>query len=125
MGCPPEQLSKIHSGGTQDGIYHISFSSFEAVTVHPVFSFEMSDARFNRCASFHPTPETLSCSASSWFIHMNFDAALVIMPAVASVDKDMERFFCNAFYLSQGICQCMAVVRVSVNCHGAERPLKN
>ena len=76
MGCPPEQLAEIHSSGTQDGIYHIPFSSFEAVTVHSVFPLEMPNAWLNRCTSFHPAPEASGCSASCGLIDMNFRISL-------------------------------------------------
>ena len=122
MGCPPEQLAEVHSSGTQDGIDHIPFSSFKAVTIHSVFSFEVPDTRFNCGTSFHPAPETSGCSASSGFIDVNFGISSVIVPAISSINEYMKRFFCDAVYLIQGICQRMTVIRVSVNGHGADKP---
>jgi hypothetical protein len=82
MGCPLEQLAEIHSGGTQDGINHIPLSSFKAVTVHSVFSFEVPDTRFDCRPSFHHAPKAFGCSTFSGFVNMNFGDSSVIVPAI-------------------------------------------
>ena len=87
-----------------------------------MFLFQMTDTRFNRCASFHPAPETPGGSTSSDLVNMNFDVSFVIVPTITSVNEYVERFFCDTVYLRKGVCQCVSVVGVSVYCHRANKP---
>jgi hypothetical protein len=45
---PPEQPGKIYAPRAEDGIGTICFLSFQPVTIHTVFTFQMANARFNR-----------------------------------------------------------------------------
>ena len=76
---------EVHRRGTQDGIERVAGNALQAVALQPVFVFQMSDAWFDRGASFHPSPECSRRPASSSFVHMHRRSARVIVAAIAHV----------------------------------------
>ena len=119
---PAQQLVEVHSGTAEDGIEPVTFNALEAVAVHPVLFFQVSDSRFNGCPAFHPAPQTPGSSPTAAFVDMNLNLARVSMAPVAHVYKCMLRAAGNPLDLIQGIFQSMAVIRVVMHGHGADKP---
>jgi hypothetical protein len=71
--------------------------------IHTVLPFQMADARFYRCSSFHPSPQAFGCSTAQLLIHMDFNIAAVAVTTISPVHKNMLRLSADAFYLFQGI----------------------
>jgi hypothetical protein len=49
------ELLEVHSGGAQDGAYGITERAFESVSFEAMFTFHVSDGRFDCGAPFHPS----------------------------------------------------------------------
>ena len=80
-----EELVEVHCRGRQHCVDRVACNALQPVALQTVFQLQMSDARFDCGAAFHPSPQRPWRSASSSFVHMHGCLAFVIVAAIAHV----------------------------------------
>src|ERR1039458_8661139 len=88
-----------------------------------MFVLQMSDAGFDRGASFHPSPECAWCSASLPLIDVHFRSAFIIMAAITHVDVYLaDRVTDHPFHLLHLCRQSVAVIGTSRKAPCSDEP---
>jgi len=109
-----QELLEVHRRGAQDGIDRIAGNTLQAVALQPMFHFEMSDAGFDCCATFHPSPQRPRRPPSAPLIHMHPRSARVIVAAIAHVHMHLaDPLPDHALDLLDLLGQRVAVIRIS------------
>src|ERR1019366_3299539 len=114
---------EVHRRSAQNGIERSAGNALQAVALQPMFHLEMSDAGFDRGATFHPSPERSRRPASSSFVHMHRCSARVIVAAIAHVHMHLAGplpdHALDLFHLRG---QRVAIVGIGGKTFGADQP---
>jgi len=88
---PPQQLVKVHPNGAQDEIETVSLNPAEAVAIHSMLSFQVSDPGLDRRSPFHPPLHAPGNSPAVAFVDMDLNLSRVSMTPVRQVTMQRSK----------------------------------
>jgi len=119
-----QQLQQVGSRSGEDRVDGVSRQALEKAADHPVVTFKMADLRFHRTASFTSLLLSSCQPASTAAGQMNGRLALVIVTAIAFVDKGIRDGNAgNPFGRGDHSGQCVSVVRIAFAQIDADDPV--